>query len=688
MIENEVLARIREDQRRSWEAGAPRTVEAYLTQHPELADDADALLDLIYSEVLLREEFGERAPAAEYLARFPTLSAALARQFELHDLLRSGSSASEDTPLEPIRSSAATVPDANPLPGFRLGRLLGQGSWGVVYEATQVALNRRVAVKVSRDAGATVLREARAAGRLNSPHIVQVHDALEVGGRAYLIMELVDGHPLSARAPARLPVREAARVVLGAARGVGVAHRAGIVHRDLKPANVLIAADGTPKVTDFGLARWTDAPSSFAPRDALVGTAGYMAPEQASGAGAGPPADVWALGVILHELVTGELPFRGEGLVDTVLKAASDPTPAVPALDPGLDAIRRTCLEKTPADRYPTANELADDLARWLRGERPVARRAGLLRRIVGGVTRRPVVATGLLAGVLVAAVGGSALAYRWSTDPAQRTARALRRGEPVTLVGASGAPAWHRWQLAASELAELDDGSGCAWFRAPQLSLLELCADPQCDRYRLTAELRHLDSPNRDGSVGVFVGSEAVALSNGGRGHRWLGTEYSDLPDRGLARRPRERRVECLDCLAFAHPDGTADVSRPGGSWFYPAPNTAVRLPPWRRFTLTVGPDSVRVEWCDPDSDFWPPQDATQAVAGGAARAAIWPLPALPAFRTSERQTALHLYDLRKRWPGVDLPAPVWSPRRPCGVYARRASVAVRNVVLEPLSE
>ncbi len=688
MIENEVLARIREDQRRCRAADALRPVEAYLALHPELADDEEAVLDLIYSEVLLREEFGERVTAAEYLTRFPARAAALARQFEFHELIRSGSSVSEDTPLEPVRSTAATVPDSNPLPGYRLGRLLGQGSWGLVYEATQVAVNRRVAVKVSRDAGATVLREARAAGRLNSPHIVQVHDALEAGGRVYLIMELVDGYPLSARATARLPTPEAARVVLGAARGVGVAHRAGIVHRDLKPANVLLAADDTPKVTDFGLARWTDAPSSFAPRDALVGTAGYMAPEQASGAGAGPPADVWALGVILHELVTGELPFRGEGLVDTVLKATSEPTPAVPALDPGLDAIRRTCLEKNPADRYPSANELAVDLERWFRGERPVARRAGPVRRIVGGVARRPVVATGLLAGVLVAAVGGSVLVYHRFTDPALRTARALRRGEPVTLVGASGTPAWHRWQVAASELAELEDGSGCAWFRAPQLSLLELCADPQCDRYRLTAELRHLDSPNRDGSVGVFVGSEPVALSNGGRGHRWLGAEYSDLPDRGLARRPRERRVECLDCLAFAHPDGTVDVSRPGESWFYPAPNTAVRLPPWRRFTLTVGPDAVRVDWCDPDSDRWPSPDATQAVAGGATRAAIWPLPALPAFRTAERRTAFHLSDLRKRWPGVDLPAPVWSSRRPCGVYARRASVAVRNVVLEPLSE
>lgn len=264
--------------------------------------------------------------------------------------------------------------------------------------------------------------------------------------------------------------------------------------------------------------------------------------------------------------------------------------------------------------------------------------------------------------------------AYRWYTDPQQRTARALGRGEPVTLLGDGGLPGWYRWRQDPAGLAELDDGSRVAAFRADRLSLLELCEDPQRTRYRLSAEIRQLDSPTRAGSVGVYVGFEPIDLPGGGRADRWCGVEYSDLQNRALTHRPTQRRIECLDCLAFARPDGVQDESRPGGGgWtaFYPAPNTAVRAPPWRRFVLTVGPDEVAVEWSSPDSPT--------------------PLPPLPAFRAAAGRgegTKAHLSYLRLRWPDQTLPDGGWHPRRPLGVYARRATLAVRNVTIEPLPD
>jgi serine/threonine protein kinase/WD40 repeat protein len=285
------------------------------------------------------------------------------------------------------------------VPGYEVLGELGRGGMGVVYRARQVGLDRLVALKVVRagaHAGPEELarfrREAEAIARLRHPNVVEVYEVGDRDGLPYFSMELCGGGSLAQQlAGGPLAPRRAAELVETLARAVQTAHEAGIVHRDLKPANVLLTADGTPKITDFGLAKKRDdGASELTASGVILGTPAYMAPEQASGDGkhVGPAADVWALGTILYELLTGRPPFRAATPFDTLMQVLSD-APEPPArLRPGvpaaLDAICLRCLEKKPARRYGSAAELADDLRRFRDGlplaVRPQAGGAPLVR--------------------------------------------------------------------------------------------------------------------------------------------------------------------------------------------------------------------------------------------------------------------------------------------------------------------
>jgi hypothetical protein len=291
--------------------------------------------------------------------------------------------------LPPAPSEAvaefASLPSGGP-GGYELLGELGRGGMGVVYKARQVSLNRVVALKMIRHAAgaspeelARFRTEAEAVGRLQHPNIVQVFDVGELEGMPFFSMEFVPGGSLAAQLRDRVyPIRTAAETTATLARAVHAAHEAGIVHRDLKPANVLLTADNTPKVTDFGLARRLDA-EGLTQSGAIMGTPGYMAPEQADGRSrhAGPSADVYSLGAILYELLTGRPPFKGETPVDTILQvieqAPVPPSKLRPNVPPPLEAICLRCLEKRPEKRYASAAELADDLERCLEGRPTVA---------------------------------------------------------------------------------------------------------------------------------------------------------------------------------------------------------------------------------------------------------------------------------------------------------------------------
>jgi eukaryotic-like serine/threonine-protein kinase len=340
--------------------------------------------------------------------------------------------------------------------GRRIGQYelleeIGRGGMGVVYKARQAGLDRVVAVKVilsgeysgphERD---RFLTEAAAAGSLQHPNIVQVHEVGEQDGRPYLAMEWVDGDSLAAKlGGAPWPAREAARHVETLARAMHHAHERGVVHRDLKPANILLSADGTPKITDFGLARRlplseaaANTPQNRTTTGAVLGTPSYMAPEQAAGdSGAvGPAADVYALGAILYELLTGRPPFQGGGVLDTLLQVRTQepvpPTRLQPRLPRDLEKICLKCLHKTPQKRYATALELADDLRRFLAGEPIRARAVTIWERAAKWARRRPTVAALLAAVVVTTAVGLGAFLWSWrqTLDALDQTSKARDR--------------------------------------------------------------------------------------------------------------------------------------------------------------------------------------------------------------------------------------------------------------------
>jgi len=287
------------------------------------------------------------------------------------------------------------------VPGYRLIRVVGEGGMGIVYEAVQLDLGRTVALKMlsgprlSPKHIARFRTEAEAAARLQHPNVLQIFEVGEASGRPFYSMELVVGETLAECLDRATPSpSEAAEFVETLARAAEAAHGRGVVHRDLKPANVLLAADGTPKIADFGLAKRLDDDTGHTQTGEILGTPAYMAPEQAEGEAIGPWTDVYALGAILYEMLTRRPPFEGASAMDTLRLVTSRdpvaPSKLVPGLPRDLEAICLKCLEKEPGRRYASAAALADDLGRFLAGRPTVARPVGAFGTAWKWVRRHP----------------------------------------------------------------------------------------------------------------------------------------------------------------------------------------------------------------------------------------------------------------------------------------------------------
>jgi WD40 repeat protein/tRNA A-37 threonylcarbamoyl transferase component Bud32 len=407
-------------------AGEAARVEAYLRDHPDLADDDEAVLGLLAREYDLRRRLEPDLSLAEYHRRFPRHAE---RWLPLppdssrppHDL-----SGASTLPEKPAADSVSGAPDCPAPPGYEVVGRLGKGGMGIVYQARQTRLGRLVALKMIRDEAladaeqrARFQAEAEAVARLRHPHIVQVFDVGEHDGHPYIALEYVEGGSLAARlARGPLPLREALRLLEPLARAVHHAHRAGIVHRDLTPANVLLASDGSPRVSDFGLAKRLDAGADQTRTGAVLGTPAYMAPEQAAGQGkrVGIPADVYALGAILYEMLTGRPPFRASTTLETLRRTeAEEPTPPRrldPRLPRDIETLCLKCLEKDPTRRYASAQELAEDVRRFLAGEPVRARPAPAWRRAAKWARRRPAAAALFLVSALALAAAVAGLAW------------------------------------------------------------------------------------------------------------------------------------------------------------------------------------------------------------------------------------------------------------------------------------
>ncbi|MBI3273285.1 MAG: protein kinase [Planctomycetes bacterium] len=345
---------------------------------------------------------------------------------------RSGAEAAVPAPLRPLD------PDR-----YEIQAELGRGGMGVVYKAWDRELNRAVALKsllLERSRGAEGLqrfhKEALASARLRHPHIVQLHDVGTWKDTPCLVMEFVPGTTLGewiAATPLAAPGRleRGARVALQVAEAVAYAHRQGVVHRDIKPDNVLVDADGNAFLTDYGLAREVDGQSHLTQTGAVLGTPVYMSPEQADGspASALPPTDIYALGALLYTVLTGKPPFDGATAAAIVYQVIHSEPPPPRRLRPGLPADLETiCLramEKEPARRYAGAEELADDLRRFLAGEPIRAVRPGLASRLLRRVRRHP--ASYAAATVALAVL---ALALAWAVYAGERAADERRLRE------------------------------------------------------------------------------------------------------------------------------------------------------------------------------------------------------------------------------------------------------------------
>lgn len=570
-------------------------------------------------------------------------------------------------------------------PGYDLVRRLGMGGMGTVYLAHEHAAERTVAMKLLNSPSSPAafdrfLVEARSLAKLDHPNIVKVI-AVETNWREpFLTMEYADGGTLADfTEPERLlRPEEAARLVLVAAEAVAAAHAAGILHRDIKPSNILLhrAVSLQPKVSDFGLAKRTDRDDGLTRSSDPLGTPRYMSPEAAAGrfAEIGPPSDVYGLGATLYHLLTGRPPFAGE-THDQVMQQVLHELPARPrALRPelpaDLEAIVTKAMEKNPAARYPTAAAFADDLRRFLAGQRPAAPLLSRSRRVARWFThhRKQIGTVAAVLAVAIVLVAAGRLIWK---DPPPRDPRDAMRdeiaaGQTARLLDATGRPRWSAWPIDPLEINP--EEGGCS-FNSREPSALLLLDDPGVDSYEVVAEISQKQkygdvdkNVNRDANdVGLVLGHSAHPGPNGGRIHGMLVirfTEY-DADNGPQVRRWLESRFVGLSTVpGFAA--GSLELSRPDVP---PAPLSRAQ-----------------------------PRGASRKVSARVTPAGIWvPGPngqqqLIAANSVADLQTEIRDNFAAGRTGPID-PYPAWSPRMPIGIWCWGSWVSVRNITIRAIN-
>jgi eukaryotic-like serine/threonine-protein kinase len=546
---------------------------------------------------------------------------------------------------------------------------VGRGGMGVVYKARQIPMNRLVAVKVAQTgpfADVSILTrlrtEVEAIARLRHENIVCVHEFGEQDGCKYFSMEFVEGGNLADRLSAgRLSEREAAELIRVLAGAVHFAHRHDVLHRDLKPANVLLGAGGAVKLTDFGLAKLLDAERGHTRDETILGTAGYMAPEMARGEAnvAGVPADVYGLGAILYEALTGRPPFKAETHSETLRQVQTlepePPSRLCPGLDRTLEAVCLRCLAKEPSGRYASAGALADDLGRWLDGLPTEARSPRWPVRLWQTVRRSKATRR---AALVAAATCIVAAIFVWTgSEPAERAIAeiesALARGENVVLIGDTGKPRWSRWCIQ-------DDTRQAPGPRGREFSiqswgfgLLELVRDPQWPSYRVTAEVKHVES-HQHGEVGLFLAHREHDTS-GGVVHQLLRLSFDDInPGTPVSLSPHLRG----DVGGRAFDFRVEGISRS----LNVAPG--YRRTTWRKLVVEVTPSTVRAFWDDDQP--------------------IGKLPVQEIVRQTAGAVSGQIARQADEWLRV-LAKGDFAPRGSLGLFVYRGVAAFRSVVIEP---
>lgn len=600
-----------------------------------------------------------------------------------------------DTPTEP----SDTPPPQDLLPasptGYVLQKRIGSGGMGAVYLARELMSERVVAMKFLHNPGRSgaydrFLVELQAFARLDHPNIIRVFGSDFFRPDPFFTMEYASGGSLSRRLEAAGPLDpiEAARLTATIARAIHAAHAAGVIHRDLKPSNILLATDGTPKISDFGLAKRIDRDDGLTTASGPLGTPGYMAPEQVRGPSekVGPPADVYGLGATLYHLLTGRPPFRGpqpDILNEVLLRSPRRPRALRSKIPAGLEAIVLKCLEKEPSARYQSAAALADDLELFLAGLQPAAPALTLRRRVAQTINyHRGGIAWGGAALLVAAALALVMSVLLTPTppvtakplDPAAEIVRETTAGLTASLLK-DNRPRHANWLFGHGDEYKPTTEAPEYAFYSRDIAFLELCPDPGVESYMFSVRIKHLNSTGvGDGRlpyhVGLFFGYEGRPDVKGTTVHTFNQIGYSDLQAVkkvvnifGLVvalNKPEKKQIHVVDRMLISR-----GLAAPGGpTRGMGSPQCSLdpvsELPgPYRTFEVVVSPRRVAVKRGGQEI-------AVREAAGFNARRAF-------------HQTSFGSY-------GVTLPTTEWNPRSPLGIYVQGAGIAVSEALIVPL--
>jgi len=579
------------------------------------------------------------------------------------------------------------------IPGYQIVGELGEGGGGKVYKALQIKADKRVvAIKVlhgnSKVERERLAREAKSLGRLSHPNIVTVYEVGDSPDGPYFTMEYMAGGSLAERIKKNRPTpMESAKIVEAVSGGVAAAHAAGILHRDLKPSNVLLAEDGTPKVADFGLAKFADGPADastlekMTPTGAILGTPAYMAPEQAAGRTSeiDERTDVYGLGAVLYHCLTGRAPFSGTTHVETVhrvlMEEVIEPRRIEPKIHPDCQAVCLKCLEKDASVRYLTIGELQAELARIGNQVPTVTRPPGLRKLFVRRLARNRI---GIAKAAVVSVVAGlfvvMALARRPSEDESQKALKRLetelKGDQPVVLIDDKGACKWSRWNTGAVPFADSPRHDGALSFQALTTSRLELVPQELLPpEFILEFDVRHDSDEKAPSEVGAYFNHQMWVETSQYRATSLYTVGFNDYeqPQGPFKEKPPRQIL----CSGWAFLEQEEKYDRPPN---IPVASFKIQPPPngprkWRTIHLEARKDSMKLS------------SRVDGRLVGFNPLAVSLTRLDKVSRTLSKMVSSELFpEDKEKWPE-------WGPKGSIGIFVKQGQGSFRNVVLTRIS-